>query len=219
MRVFKFLKVDFIKMKSLWIALLFPILSVVLLVTDDTPRVLFGAAYCLFAGIIYATFPFTGENPQENGFLMMLPSKPGDDIKGHYLFGFLSVTSALILGLLSVLIAGLFNRSVRESVIPAGALLALYGLALVFVGIEELLLTICRYESMRALQLIRIIPAFVYFFGISAVTDNLPVQSASALSQGELIPVSAGLLFLAGSIAVYVVIAFISVRLVVRRGY
>ncbi len=219
MRVLKFLKIDCLKMKSLWIALFFPLLSIFILITSDVPNLLFAAGYCLFAGIIYATFPFTGENPQENGFLMMLPSKPGEDILGHFLFGFLAVTAALFLGLFSIFVSGLINSNVRNTPLPTGFILVLYGAAVIFVGLEELLLTVFRYESIRAVQLIRIVPAFVYFFAANAVMDRLQAQQTPSFAGAGTLPVSVGAGFFAAALVVYIILTMIAVRIVLKRDF
>ena len=214
MRILKFVKVDALKIKSFYLALLFPLLSAFMLVMSDEPDVLFGVSYCLFAGIVFSAFPFTGEKAEENGFQMMLPSKPGEEIYGHFVFGILALVCSLVLGFVSVGIAGIFNKAVLTAQIDVGAILAAFGAALIFVGIEDLLLTVFRYENIKALQFIRIIPAFIYFFGMNAA-----IKTDAPVSKVIMMPLKTGLLFFLVCVVIYAVFAVISARIVIKRGF
>ena len=211
MRALKYAKIDFMKMKKLWWAVVFPIGAAVALVVSPDSSPLFAFGYCLFAGIIFATFPFSGENVSENGFLQMLPAKPGTDVLGHFVFGLLSILVMFILSLFSILVAHLCNPAVNLD--GMGALIpAVTGAAILFTGVEEIFLTVFRYEKARYLQLVRIVPAFVFLFGMNSVTDSLtPGQMDFA------VPPAVGAAILFACLVLYVLLAAAAVRIARRR--
>ena len=98
MRIFKYAKIDFIMSKRFVLfMLLFPILAFIIVLKDTDSTPLFASIYCLFIGIILSSSPRMSQHQTESGFSKMLPSKSGEDVKGHFLFAFCLLLFSLLL--------------------------------------------------------------------------------------------------------------------------
>lgn len=216
MRILKFAHVDYLKCRRFgYIMILFPALSVLMITMTNGIPTLFSVGYCLFAGIILAAFPFNMESVNERGFLQMLPSRPGEPTLGHFLFGFLATIASFLLGIAALVISKLLVPRVEvftlNGVSIAGMYPALLGAALVFVGLEDMLLSVLRYEKSHLIQLVRIIPAFIFFFVFNSGLD----KQKGVFGSFPLLP---GLGVLTFCLAVYVVLALIIRAVAIRRG-
>ena len=215
MRVLKFAYVDYVKTSRYnYLLLMFPLIALAMLLASESASAPFGVAYCLFAGIVLAAFPYNMTSESERGFLQMLPAKPGEAVLGHYLFGLLMILAAFLSGVAAILIArlispdmGLLRIGERDI---SGAYPALLGASLLFAGVQDLLLTALRLENAHLAHLLRIVPAFVFFFGVNAGIDS--VKEMPDLTIGP------GLAVLGICLALYVLLAVISRAVSVRRG-
>jgi len=214
----KFLKIDLIRVKRFWYMLLICFAVLALLGKRNGMPGLFGLGYCLFIGIIMSTFPANLESGNERGFLQMLPAKPGEDIKGHFLFAAVCTLVFTVIAFVLIAAARAINPSLPlfniEGVSISGLYPVLIGLALVFSGIELLLLTVFRYKSVQMQQLLRLIPAFVFFFGANLISDRTQEMRIPDLSFG-MKPLYIAIL--TGCIIVFIALAEISARISTRR--
>lgn len=173
MRVIKFAKIDFLKTKSFSWALLFPIVAVLLLVYSEDGLSIVAYGYCLFAGIIFSAMPFSCENQMESGFLEMLPCKPGDAIRGHFSYCFFILCIAAVCGIGSIFVGSLLNPEIKLLEIvgmPAGGIYrSTFTLALLIAGIQNVILSLFRYDNVHVMQLLRMAPGFLFFFGMNAL--------------------------------------------------
>lgn len=196
-RIFKFAKIDFLRIRSYkWIAL-FPLLAVVIFLAQPDTSPLYILCYCIFAGIIFSTVPSSMESVTEVGFLQMLPTLPGEQQKGHFLFGLLFTLLAFLSGLVSILFCHLLRPSFQ--IFSAGnwnlvdIYLSILGIALVFVGIQTFVLSILRFKSAQAMAILRMIPAFVFLFGMSGlfgedgITTDGSLQLLSRINGGMVV--------------------------------
>ena len=215
MRILKFAKVDYLKTARYnYLLLGFPLLAVFILVTSMDSQALFAMAYCLFAGIILAAFPINISSETERGFLQMLPSKPGELILGHYLYGFLMILAAFLTGVLALAAAKLLHPVLQilriGGVDVSGVYPVMLGIALVFTGLEDLLLTALRFENAHLTQLLRIVPAFIFFFGFNSASHKvMELPDFSTMT---------GLAALGVCLLLYAVFALAGRAISIRRG-
>lgn len=172
MRILKFAKIDLIKTKSVPFFLFFPILSIVLLVRESDTPTFFSCLYCLFGGIILSSMPFTMECKANSGFLKMLPSKNGEEIRGHFLYSFIALLLSMTLSLAAIAIAQLIRPQVSFGMLWIYPLL--FGIALLFTALENTVFCLFHYDSTTATQLLRIAPGFLFFFGPMLIYENVP---------------------------------------------
>ena len=214
MRVLKFAHLDYLKTSRLnYMLLLFPILAAVMLLASADGSALFAVGYCLFAGIVLAAFPYNLTSESERGFLQMLPAKPGEAVLGHFLYGLCMVLAAFAVGMVAVVICHFVQPSLEilrvDGADISGLYPALIGVALLFTGLQSLLMTALRLENIHLAQILRIVPAFVFFFGFNKGLDMTETMPGFGIGPG--------LAALGVCLAVYGVLALISRVISVRR--
>lgn len=219
MRVLKFTKIDAIKVWRFLYILLFPVIAVFANAREPDGSAVFGVIYCLFVGIVLAAMPFRLESPEESGFLQLLPAKPGEQVLGHFLFGLLNNLAGFALGLLCTFIAHAINPAARlftlEGMPVTGLYPVLLGVALVFTGAEALLMTTFRFHNLHADQLLRILPAFVFLFGMNSLATNgdAPGRDALLFLSG-----AGGYAALGVCLAIFLALALLAAGISRKRG-
>lgn len=177
MRLFKFLKIDIIRIKRMAWVLLFPVLAAFIIVKDaDSTNSLFAFLYCLLGGIVLASFPLSGECAGESGFLKMLPSKKGDSLRGHFLFALLTMLLFAFLGIGAIWVSHLINPAIAFGLSPIYPLVL--GIGLLVSALENVLLCAFHFDNQQAQGVLRMVPAFVFFFGGLMVYSQFPESVA-----------------------------------------
>lgn len=175
-RIVKFAKIDFLRIKKYWWIILFPLLSIAVYLAEPERAPLFVLSYCLFAAIIFTTIPLSVETPSEIGFLRMLPSRPGERQKGHFLFSFLFDTVAFGVGFISMLVCRLVNPTVEiftfNGINLHWVYLMLFGLSLIIIGIQNMGFCIFHAKNAQVMAIFRMVPGFIFLFGTSALYDS-----------------------------------------------
>ncbi len=172
MYMLKFAKIDLLKTRSFSWLLLFPVLAVCMLSFSNDGGPTMAITYCQFAGIIASALPFATETREECGFLQMLPCHPGDDLRGHFLYGFLAELVATFLGCCALLVSGLLRPELGLG--PVALYPVLFGITLLLIVVQNMLLTFFRSENAQVMQLMRMVPSFAFFFGTAALMEHLP---------------------------------------------
>ncbi|MBR2258835.1 MAG: ABC-2 transporter permease [Blautia sp.] len=215
MRTFKFAKIDLMRVKKmkLWILALFPVISVILTMNNNsTPY--FGLFYCVFGGMILGTLPFNLETREEAGFVRMLPSKPGDQVLGHFIFGFCTVFVCILLGVGSLAAARLLDHSFSRQLLSGreliGASCLTFALCLVCLAAGDLIFTVTRFETVKGMTIVRIIPPFLFLFGANFLLETDQGLLRTIL---ELLLWGNGLAALAVSIVLFCIVAVIAARI------
>lgn len=215
----KFLKIDILKTQKLWYMLLLPLFILLFFQKGSTTPAIFGLGYSLFIGLVMATTPANSEVKGERGFLQMLPAKPGEDILGHFLFGAVCIILYGLLSLVVILIARIINPELAVFSVGGkditGFYPVMFGIALFIAGVEIMILTVFRYKSLQVQQLLRIIPGFIFFFGMMQVSNRAEAMQLPDHSFGMGPGVIA---FLAVSIVLFVLMAKISAFAASKRG-
>lgn len=214
MRLFKFVKVDFIRCKNYWFFLLFPLLALMLMLKDADSNALFGCMYCLFGGIILSSTPFSLCSQANSGFLKMLPAQEGDEIRGHFLFSFCVLMIFLTFGLITIQAAHIYHPAF--SILQGNQIILIFSVSLLFTAIQNLVLCVFRTNSVQAMQLLRMVPAFLFFFGSTLLADSFPELFRSFVGWFQLRNVCILLLL---SILLYCIVAQISAMFASSRDY
>lgn len=218
-RVLKFAKIDCMKVWRFFYILLFPVVAMIGEAYQLRVSAIFSVVYFLFTSIVLAALPFRLENTEESGFLQLLPARPGEQVMGHFLFGLILNLGGFALGMLCAFVVRAINPAASvfssEEMRIAGLYPALLGVALIFTGIEALLMTALRFHSVHAAQLVRILPAFVFLFGINRVINESTAKLADTL---RTLSGVGGLAALGVCLLAFAVLAWISGRISARRG-
>ncbi|MBR1741607.1 MAG: ABC-2 transporter permease [Lachnospiraceae bacterium] len=225
MRVFKYMMVDFLKVKKkLFIFLiLVPAFGAWMGMGKGNTEVsfVFALSYCMFAGIIMAGLPYQYEKAEENGFLYMLPGKTQEQVFGHFLFGFACMLMGYLLGILCGGIGFLLRP--QESFFSMGELsgfsdfihvsFLLLGAGLLVVTVQDLLCTIFQFESVQVMNLMRILPGFLFFFGGMIFMEGGADRGMEALT---FLYRHSAMFFLA-CVLIFLVVAYIGGRIATGR--
>lgn len=207
-RIAKFARIDFMRIRNYKWIVLFPILAIVIFLAQSDTSPLYLLSYCIFAGIIFSTIPCSVESPSEAGFLQMLPARPGEQQKGHFLFAFLFTLLSYLSGFACVLICHLirpnFQIFMANGINIRNTYLMILSTALLFVGIQTFVLSILRFKSAQAMALLRMVPAFIFLFGISGIFDTDPEVIESSLR--TLHQLNGGII-LGISLVIYIILA------------
>ena len=174
MRIFKYAKIDFIMSKRFVLfMLLFPILAFIIVLKDTDSTPLFASIYCLFIGIILSSSPRMSQHKTESGFSKMLPSKSGEDVKGHFLFAFCLLLFSLLLSWIIIGVAALLRPQLDFG--PFHCYVLVLGAAFVFSGIENLIYYLIPTDyAPQTANLLRLLPGMLFFFGGIFFADSLP---------------------------------------------
>ena len=176
MRILKYTLVDFLKVKKkLWFFLLFVPACALFMGAESGAMSTIAIAYCLFAGIIIAGMPYYYEKPEEMGFFHLLPGRTEEQVFGHFLFGSFSLLAGLGLGIFCSCVSSLFHtehstgKDLLKSISPGMTeiILLLFGAGLICVAVQDFFCTLFRFESVQVMNLMRILPGFIFFFGLS----------------------------------------------------
>lgn len=211
----KFMKIDLLKVRRFLWMLFIPFIALAFLLGEKSYiTVLFAIGYGMFIGLVFCEFPFNNEREQESGFLKMLPSRNGDDIRGHFLFGLIILPLFFAIGFLVAGIARLIRPDIAvftwNGQNIGGIYWILLGISFVMAGVEYLLFTVFRYSSVQTAQILRIVPALLFFFLMMNASGK--IEEVTDFDFGLLSGPFPVLCF-AGCLAVYFLMAVISVRI------
>ena len=226
----KHTKIDIIRnMKSFYLLLLPIIVMIITGLRGNGSKDLFWIGYFIFFALVFSTMPFHQEKREEKGFLSMLPSRPGDDIRGHYIYGLLLIlASGLVAIVCLLLVPKILSNNINET-LPKIVLLFI-GLAILMLGIQNLLLTVFRYASATAMVFLRLFPGFILLMLISIIPTDAPndasldadgaaMNSASlGVFSAESISWTMSIAVLAVGIAVFFILMQIAANMSRRQG-
>lgn len=177
----KFLMVDFrLIKKQLPIMMIFP--AVVVLISASGTDMFFIMSYLCFGVLVFSTTPFMAEDKSMSSFVQLLPGRERDKVLGR--FGlFLAMFVAVIL--FGLCLSFLFSRfGIGE--IRIGQYDYYFSALTVFFGIivGSLQMTAFyvfgRVKSQQILNIIRILPAFLFFFLSNYIVENMADELGEA---------------------------------------
>ncbi len=171
MKTIKCIKLDILKSKSIFkflpffmaICLFFSVAS------NETPAC-WGILYMLFGGLIIVTTPFFAMSNISEVFTNMLPASVADRVFGRYLFGTFVMVISAVLGIAAeffrIMVSG--EAAMEEIWVLS---MAFFGAALLMMSLEFVILYFVTIKNAQVLSIVRMVPAFVLFFGINALMD------------------------------------------------
>ena len=213
----RFLKIDLLQLSGIKFFIILPVLfSLLTLRKPESFSSYMGLYYSLFSGLIIASLPFEGEKKAERGFLQMLPTKGPERIQSHFLFGFLLEIFFFLEGYLSMALVHFIRPGIPLLPLNGkGGTLLFLGISLLFIALQDLSWTCLRFQNTTAQVIVRLLPPFIFFFGLLFLRDNdregiLPLQEA-------LDSVPAVLFFLV-SIVIFYLISLLASHISMKKG-
>lgn len=173
MRTIKCVKLDFMKSTSLvkFMGLFLVIAgAITFFAADTTPS--FGALYMIFGALCVCSNNFFATGGAEISTLV-LPVTAGNRVFGRYLYGVLLLTLCAAAGLAFCVLTMVLRKVPMEKQLAEVALTLLYlGVGYIVLALQFLFLYLTRMKNAQILSLVRMIPAFVMFFGMNAIVEE-----------------------------------------------
>lgn len=177
METIKFMKTDFMKMKTQMVLIVLTV-SVVLLFGGKMGT-LWGAMYMVFMGLIFCSVPFGIDMANGESFMKLLPAKPQQRVYGRFCFAvvFLALCT---LGISSTYMPGFLNGTIKaDNVLPKVIMILSAGLCM------NAIQYVCSYffeiRNQQWLSIIRMLPGFIFFFAGSYLIDRMAEMPRDAV--------------------------------------
>lgn len=185
MNAVKFMKMDFLKIKS-QIKLMIVIIAFVMvfsfkMLTKDMLG--WSVMYMIFMGIILASLPFSVDATTSGGFVTLLPAKARSRVYGRFLYGLVFLVVCTLIGsAISV------SYAIKENLELKGLLLQMivfFGAGVLVNSLQFFVSYLFEIKNAQVLSIMRIIPGFLFFFAGSVIMDKISEsqESMNAFSQ------------------------------------
>lgn len=174
MNLLQFMKVDFrLTKKQLPFLVILPCL-VVLIALSGTDM-FFIVSYLCFGALILSTTPFMMEDKNMSSFVQLLPGTHRDRVAGRFFWFFVLLLAYVLFGFgISYFMYRFGIGEVRiaesEYFLCLAAALVCFVIGCIQIVVFYLL---GRVKSQQFLNLLRMIPAFLFFFGMNYVTEQI----------------------------------------------
>lgn len=172
MNALKFMKVDYKMTRSQnRLLILFILLALFISVINDA--YMWGVGYLCFGAIVLATAPFNMQQGKNSGFIQLLPATALSRVTGRYLYALTLIIISAAAGILcSIISFKITNISMNDSTIPIFAII--FAAAIIVNTMQYIILYIAgNLKSQQAMGLLRMAPAFVFFFAGNYLADFL----------------------------------------------
>ncbi len=183
MRTVKCVKLDFMKSTGLvkFMGVFLVIAGMIsFFATDATPS--FGSLYMIFGALCVCANNFFVTGGAEISTLV-LPVTAGNRVFGRYLYGALLLTICAAVGLACCLSTMAFRNFPAERQMMEIALTLLYlGVGYIVMALQFLFLYLTRMKNAQILSLVRMILAFVMFFGMNAIVEEARKGETSGIN-------------------------------------
>lgn len=177
----KFMKMDFMKMKS-QIKLMVCVLVVVLLFSSKMITeggAAWSVMYMIFMAIILAATPFSIDTTNSEGFIKLLPATAKSRVYGRFLYAFLFLAGCAGMGTILVMPSVLKSQSnVGDFFLQ---IICLFGAGVVMNSIQYVCAYFLEVKNPQVLSFIRMIPGFLFFLvGNSFMEEIINNQESAA---------------------------------------
>lgn len=213
----KYLKIDWMRSKSQF-KLMALFLLCAAMFTLNASMAMVGPCYLFFIALILAVYPFTMEQTSESGFINMLPGKSRDRVAGRFLYGGILYAFSLILGTVLIMVR---NRHDGQEMFEGISLLAAAaGMSLILGMLQNILMyAIGKGKSQQLMAVIRLVPAFVMFFGVTVLLERIKDGSTSILSYVLEHKEMLSYAVLGSGIILYIAGVYVSTAIVERKDF
>lgn len=173
MNVFKYTKIDIVRLKAQLIGMgVFVLIAAMFM--HSSQSLVSGLGYLAFAAVIMGAAAFSMDQKNETGFVNLLPGTDRERIAGKFITGYVFLIIGMALGTVCALVmAEIYNISATN--LPE-CLIILTGIALIFMAIQNVIFYMAgKSNSQQLNNIIHMIPAFVMWIGM-AVLEKLMTE-------------------------------------------
>ena len=187
MNAVKFMKLDFMKIKS-QMKLMMAVAAFVVVFAFETlteDRLAWGVMYMIFIGIIISSLPFSIDGSATEGFISLLPARARSRVYGRFLYGFVLLLSCTLIG--CGLVAPLANEENVNRKALVLEIITFFAVGLIITALQFLMSYIFEIKNAQILSIMRMIPAFAFFVGTSFVMSKLSESQESMNSFNKIV--------------------------------
>lgn len=185
MNAVKFMKMDFLKIKSQMKLMIFIIVFVMVfsfkMLTKE--MLAWSVMYMIFMGIIMASMPFSIDATGSGGFVTLLPAKARSRVYGRFLYGLVFLVVCTLIGSV-ISISYAIKENVDIKVLLLG-IIVFFGAGVLVNSLQFLVSYLFEIKNAQVLSIMRIIPGFIFFFCGSVLMEKISEsqESMNAFSQ------------------------------------
>ena len=167
----KFMKMDFMKMKTQMKLIALVVLVVIIFASEVMGKTMgaWSIMYMIFMGIILCTTPFTIDSMVADGFIKLLPAGARQRVFGRYMFAAVFLAVCTVLGSLSSISYILKGQITVGYILTHGAIFFSAGLCIN--SLQYVFSYFFEIKNQQWMSIIRLLPAFIFFFGGSILVD------------------------------------------------
>ena len=181
MKIWKCAKLEFMLMGQLPLWML-GFIVVYLAVFLGLDRMEITTYFCSLFFIFITMSVITNNFFVQTEFTTLLPVKVQHRVYGRFLFGALAVTAAAVMGCI-VQLALMYVKHMPFDMSSVFITAMLLGAGLFAMAVEYLVFYLCRISNPQVLNLVRLIPAFVLFFGVNGLVGEVQENEELQLMQ------------------------------------
>lgn len=183
MDAIRFMKMDFLKMKTQAKIMIIVVIAVLFFVNKAMSDVIgiWSSMYMVFMGIILSTTPFAIDSAVADGFIKMLPASAKQRVLGRFLFGVVFLTVCAVCGSLTVIPYILDGGITIGYILPKVIIFLSVGLCIN--AIQYVFMYFFEFKNQQYLALIRMVPGFIFFFGGSFIMEAVGEGKEEALNK------------------------------------
>lgn len=167
----RFMKMDFMKMKTQmkFIALL--VLVVIIFAGEMMGKTMgnWSIMYMIFMGIILCATPFSIDSMVADGFIKLLPAGARQRVFGRYMFAAVFLAACTVVGSLSSISYILKGEITVGHILTYGVIF--FSIGLCINSLQYVFSYFFEIKNQQWLSIIRLLPAFIFFFGGSILVD------------------------------------------------
>lgn len=185
--VVRFMKMDFMKMKSQLKLMIFVVIIVMFFSTKmlTEGEEAWCVMYMIFMGIILAATPFSLDSTTSNGFIKLLPAPAKSRVYGRFLYSFIFLLGCVGVGVVLAMPSGCKSQAnVLDFFLQ---IICLFGAGLVMNSIQYVVSYFCEIKNPQVLSIVRMLPGFLFFFAGNNFMAEIINNQESAAAIGRTI--------------------------------
>lgn len=183
MDALRFMKMDFLKMKTQGKLMALVVIIVVFLAGKMMGNMMgiWGTMYMIFMGIILCATPFGIDVMVADGFVKLLPAQARQRVFGRFLFAAVFLTACAVCGSLTALPYIMKGEIAVSYILPK--VILFFSVGLCINSVQYVFSYFFEIKNQQWLSIIRLVPGFVFFFGGSFFMDIIGERQGEVMSK------------------------------------
>lgn len=175
----RFMKMDFMKMKTQVKLMVLVVLVVIFFVSRMMGENMsgFSTMYMIFMGIILCATPFSIDSMVADGFIKLLPARAKQRVFGRYMFAAVFLAACAVVGSLASIPYVIKGQTIVGYIVSQGVIF--YSVGLCINSLQYGFSYFFEIKNQQWLSIIRLVPGFIFFFGGSLLMELGEMQEGT----------------------------------------